>query len=247
MALNLIGLGLFDEKDISVKGLEIARESDEIFIEQYTSKLFGTSVSKISELIGKEVKELDRENIEQDSLLIDRAEDKDISLLVGGDPLVATTHYDLFLEARKGDFSVNVIHSSSIYTAICETGLFIYKFGKSCSVPYSEEGYEPKSFLEVIEKNKELGTHTLVFLDLEPNEDRYMTVSEAIDELLESDELTESDKVIGIARLGSNDSEIKYGKAKDLKDYDFGSPLHCMVVPGDLHFKEKEALRNYEC
>lgn len=37
--LYLIGLGLADEKDITVKGLEIVREAERVYLEAYTSIL----------------------------------------------------------------------------------------------------------------------------------------------------------------------------------------------------------------
>lgn len=37
--LYIIGLGLADEKDISVKGLEIVRRVDRVYLEAYTAIL----------------------------------------------------------------------------------------------------------------------------------------------------------------------------------------------------------------
>ena len=39
MTLHLIGIGLSDEKDISVKGLEVVKKCDIVYLENYTSKL----------------------------------------------------------------------------------------------------------------------------------------------------------------------------------------------------------------
>lgn len=39
--LYLIGLGLGDAKDITVKGLEIVKNADQVFLEAYTSILRG--------------------------------------------------------------------------------------------------------------------------------------------------------------------------------------------------------------
>ena len=39
MTLYFIGIGLNDEKDISIKGLEIIKKCDHIYLENYTSKL----------------------------------------------------------------------------------------------------------------------------------------------------------------------------------------------------------------
>lgn len=44
--LYIIGLGLGDEKDITVKGLEAVKSSDLVFLEGYTS-IIGTSIEKL--------------------------------------------------------------------------------------------------------------------------------------------------------------------------------------------------------
>ncbi len=41
--LYFIGLGLYDEQDISVKGLEAVRAADTVYAEFYTSRLMGTT------------------------------------------------------------------------------------------------------------------------------------------------------------------------------------------------------------
>ena len=50
-----IGLGLFDEKDISLKGLEEIDNCDEVFAEFYTARLFGTNKTLIEKKIGKKI------------------------------------------------------------------------------------------------------------------------------------------------------------------------------------------------
>ena len=49
-------------------------------------------------------------------------------------------------------------------------------------------------------------------------------------------------KVIGCARLGSDDFMVKYGTLEELKRFDFGKPPHCLIIPGKLHFAEEEML-----
>jgi len=48
--LTFIGLGLYDEKDISLKGLEAIRDSDVVYVEFYTSRLMGSSVEEMEAL-----------------------------------------------------------------------------------------------------------------------------------------------------------------------------------------------------
>ena len=47
MVLYLIGLGLYGEKDITVRGLEIVKSSDYVYMEYYTS-ILGIGVEKLS-------------------------------------------------------------------------------------------------------------------------------------------------------------------------------------------------------
>ena len=105
MVLYFIGLGLGDEKDITVKGLEYIKSSHKVFLESYTSVL-SVDVKKLEEFYGKEVHVCWRETveIEMDEILKEVKEnqpDKNYSFLVVGDPFCATTHSDLFLRAIK--------------------------------------------------------------------------------------------------------------------------------------------------
>ena len=243
----MIGLGLWDEKDISIRGLEIVRKCDLIYLEKYTSVMMGTNKDKLQEMYGKEVIPLDRKAVEQTRKYIKEAETKEVALLIGGDPTVATTHTEILLEAKKKGIKTKVIHASSIYTAISESGLFIYKFGKSCSIPFPQEGFKPESFYDVIIENLKHKIHTIVFLDLKPEGNRYMTINQGLQTLLEigktrNQEINEDTIAVGFARIGSEEQTIKAGKVSELLSFDFGKPMHILVIPGELHFMEKEAI-----
>ena len=54
--------------------------------------------------------------------------------------------------------------------------------------------------------------------------------------------INEDSLAVGIARVGSKDVVVRAGKISDLIDYDFGGPLHCIVIPADLHIVEAEYL-----
>ena len=47
MVLWMIGLGLGDEKDVSVKGLEAIKGCTRVYLEQYTSILPGMETEKL--------------------------------------------------------------------------------------------------------------------------------------------------------------------------------------------------------
>ena len=48
--LYIIGLGLADEKDISVKGLEIVRKADRVYLEAYTAILLVDKATLVSSI-----------------------------------------------------------------------------------------------------------------------------------------------------------------------------------------------------
>lgn len=246
--LYLIGLGLYDEKDLSLRALEILKGCDEIYAELYTG-VFRGSTEKLEELTGKPVRILRREDLEEkpEENVLRNSRNMHIALLVPGDPLVATTHIDLILRARKLGIETKVIHSSSIYSAIGETGLQLYKFGKTTTLAFPEKGYFPTSPYDVIKENLSKGLHTLILLDVKAEEKRFMTVKEAIELLLDiehrkTEGVFTPDRVcVGAARLGG-DSVIKVGTAESLRTEKFGDPPHILIVPGKLHFVEEEAL-----
>ncbi|KAF6074352.1 diphthamide biosynthesis 5 [Phyllostomus discolor] len=121
--LYLIGLGLGDAKDITVKGLEVVRRCSRVYLEAYTSVL---TVGKeaLEEFYGRELILADREDVEQeaDSILKD-ADSSDVAFLVVGDPFGATTHSDLVLRATQLGIPYRLIHNASILNAVGCCGL----------------------------------------------------------------------------------------------------------------------------
>ena len=80
--LIFIGLGLFDEKDISIKGINEIKNCDKVYAEFYTAKLTGTDIKKIEEIIGKKIKILSRTETEDGNIILNDAKDKKIAVLV---------------------------------------------------------------------------------------------------------------------------------------------------------------------
>lgn len=126
MVLYLIGLGLGDEKDISIKGFEAIKKSKLVWLESYTS-ILGVKREDLEKFYEREIIEADREMMEQgmDEILEKISEDREgvYSLLVIGDPFCATTHSDLFLRAVQKGIQVHVIHNASIVNAVGSTGM----------------------------------------------------------------------------------------------------------------------------
>ncbi|KHN71647.1 Diphthine synthase, partial [Toxocara canis] len=68
MVFYLIGLGLGDGEDITLKGLNAVRRCVRIYLEAYTSILsYALDKSKLEQLYGKHIIVADRELVEQRS------------------------------------------------------------------------------------------------------------------------------------------------------------------------------------
>ena len=251
MALYIIGIGLSTEKDITVKGLEIVQKCDKIYLENYTS-LLQCSVPDLEKLYGKKVILADRTAAEQkDQEIVEEARKKDVAFLVVGDPFSATTHIELFKSAQEKNVPVKVIPNASVLTAVGITGLQLYKFGQTTSLPFLEEHPNLETPYNVLNENQGRGLHTLFLLDLKPEKNTFMSVNEALD-ILEKIEarkkqnlLKKDTLVVGCARLGSDNAIIKAGPLEKIKKYNFGKPPHCLIIPGKMHFMEEEMVRIY--
>ncbi len=245
--ITLIGLGLHDPEDLTLKGLRKAKEADLVYLENYTSHLPGATKEKYEEKIGKRIQYADRDFVEKGNIFM-YAESNTIALLVPGDPMVATTHADLIIRARERNIKTEIIHNASIYSAIGETGLQIYKFGKTTTMPFWKGEYKPTSFYDVIKNNKERGLHTLVLLDIEKEKGRYLTADKALQRIIEMKKqaCNEETEVAIVAQLGSPKQEIKYGKIKELVNQPLPPAPHTIIVPGTLHKKEEEYLEAYK-
>ena len=247
--LYLVGLGLCDEKDLSLRGLEILEKSDEIFIDHYTHIISDNTILELEKRLNKKIIKLERAELENEKIILDSAKVKTISLIVGGDPLIATTHTSLILSCVKLGINYQIIHSSSIYSAaIGESGLQTYKFGKSVTLVFWEENYKPTSTYDIIYENKKRGLHTLVFIDL--HSQNAMDIKTAcktfrqMEDQIKKDLINDDFELLVLSRLGYPDKKIVFGKLKDIEVSDINSPF-IIVVPGKLHFIEEEWLDNF--
>jgi len=253
--LTFIGLGLYDERSVTVAGRDALRDADRAFAEFYTSRLVGADVDALEAHHGVDIEVRDRAGVEQHpEPILDGAAAGDAVFLTAGDPMISTTHVDLRLRARERGIDTRLIHGPTAASAASGlTGLQNYRFGKATTLPFpAAHGGDgvPESVGETIDANRERGLHTLVYLDIKVGEqrvgdadtDRYMTADEAADLLATHYEDTLG---VAVARAGSPDPVVEADRLSALAERDFGAPLHLLVVPGDLHHLEAEALRTF--
>lgn len=226
--LTLIGLGLRDG-DIARNGIAALQEADVVYAELYTNSI-RYDLDALEQAAGTEITVLDREEVEDEDVVVSEAAERDVAFLVSGDPLTATTHQDILFRARANGIATRVVHAPSILTAVTETGLSVYKFGRTTTLPEPYDGTVPDSPFDVVADNRERGLHTLLLLDIG------MTVGEAL--AIAGDRLPE--KLVAAVGLGTDDARIRYGSQDDIREM-AGVPAS-LIVPGTLSDNERERL-----
>uniref|UniRef100_A0A7S4JAB6 diphthine methyl ester synthase n=1 Tax=Odontella aurita TaxID=265563 RepID=A0A7S4JAB6_9STRA len=267
MVLYIVGLGLGDERDITLRGLDAIKKSDHVFLEMYTS-ILSVDHARLEEFYGKKVVVADRNMVESEAERIyEPAREGNVSMLVVGDPVCATTHTDIMIRAREYGVKVELVHNASAMGAAGCCGLQLYTFGQTVSIPFFDDNWRPTSFYPKIAYNRGGGMHTLCLLDIKVKEPdfeamkrgrtvylppRYMSIGTAAEQLIEAEErhgerayLPQETLCVGMARLGRPDELIKAGTLEELREVDFGEPLHCLVICGEVHELEMEMLSQF--
>ncbi|MGC8622755.1 MAG: diphthine synthase [Candidatus Micrarchaeia archaeon] len=248
--LYLVGTGLA-EGDISQRALEVCKRS-KLFVEHHTSFISKEYLSWIESLAGKQAIALERSDLEEKARkLVEQASNEDVALLCGGDPLVATTHKILFIEAKRLGVAVGILHSSSVLSAaIGESGLDFYRFGQICTIPTWSEHYKPVSFYETISRNRKSKLHSLVLFDFSSSSGNSMPLSQAINVLEEAEKhykegiATQDTKIIILHNLSQKGERKVYCTINEAKSLQLGSGRTSMVIPTELSDIESEIIKS---
>jgi diphthine synthase len=166
--LILIGMGPGKFSSMTIEAKQAAKLCDTLRYEAYTA-LWPQDELDLLEAECGEITKVMRPEIETPELLLEMAKNSLVGLLVVGDPLQATTHVDLQLQAAEAGIECITFHGISITTIVTGAlGLSNYKFGRQTTLTYPYGGWVATSPLEVIAMNMSLGQHTLALLDLDP-------------------------------------------------------------------------------
>ena len=250
MPLWIVGAGPSSEY-ITFKALKAIMSADKIYIDTYTSIAPGVDEALVERLNpDAEVIRATRNMLEEESWkLIRAAAEKNIVVLVPGDPHYATTHIALLVEARRKGVKAHLIPGvAGPQAAVDASGLQVYRFGKIVTLVYPEEGFKPYSTYEVIVDNRRRGLHSLVLLDLRLDEGKAMTVPEAVTLLLDIEKELggselENALFVGVARAGLPDQRCVAGPPGQVSAADYPPPPHSLIVAApNLHPMEEEAL-----
>jgi len=253
--LWFVGLGINGYQGLSVHALDILKSCKKICVERFTSEISDRDLTNLRALIADDTIEIivvKRWVVEDGRLILEEARKKRVALLSYGDPLIATTHSELYVRAKKSSIEVRVIHAASGLTSVIgEAGLHFYKCGRSVTMMS-----EPQSAISVyntIHDNLLAGNHTLILTEYTINDSvksPFLDPKEALKMLLGVEDdlkygiLNQDTFAIIASRIGTEDNNIVSGKIRSLMESDFGSGPHSMVVTGPLHFSEEDAVVN---
>ncbi len=236
MTFHLIGLGL-NKNTLTAEALQILKTCKQIYLENYTVD-FPYKKEDLEKNYKIKIQELNRQKIEGEEFL-QQAKTNNIALLVYGDALSATTHIQLIQACKKNKIKIKIYHNSSILTAISETGLQLYKFGKITSMPKWQKSYTPDSFVEYIKQNLLIKAHTLLLLDIGLN---IKNAKKQLKIAIKNHKL-KIEKIILCEQLGVN-TKITYTTLNKLPDN--AKAPYCFIIPSELNLVEKEVLENFK-
>ncbi|MEM5832189.1 MAG: diphthine synthase [Candidatus Aenigmatarchaeota archaeon] len=240
--LILAGLGLNDEKSLTLEEIDEVKNADKVYMENYTSIWFG-NLENLKKIIGKEICLLGRKDLEEESYkIVEEAKEKNVIVFVPGDPLFATTHLSLISECLKKKVEYKILHNSSVISAIGETGIHFYKICKIITIPFKDRCNDFSSIKNYL-KNRE--GHVVCLLDIDIERNRFLEVKDAVKFLIEIGALDENEEVVVASCLGTKKSKIFYGKAFKFLELNLDLPA-VIIVLGKLHFSEKEYLENFK-
>jgi diphthine synthase len=166
--LLLIGMGPGRLGAMTVEARSAAKAADFRRYEAYTALWPENELKSLENDIGT-IEKVMRPEVEAPAELLNLAKKNLVALLIVGDPLQATTHVDLQLQAIEAGVECTVFHGISITTLVTgSVGLSNYRFGRQTTITYPYGGWVATSPLEVIAANIYQNQHTLALLDLDP-------------------------------------------------------------------------------
>ncbi len=244
--LMFVGLGV--DQSLSTKSIDALKSCERIFFEDYTSPPIRQGIESeiATDLGGKKIEKVERQFLETGDEVIHLAERQRVAIISPGDPMMATTLQELRTRAMKRKIGTKVIHGSSVLCAISgETGLHSYNFGRHVTV--TSGGVQLTAY-ETVYENLLRGLHTTLLLEWDSSNQFFLPPRTAVKSLLECEDhikygiLSEDTLLVAVSRIGSEDVSthvLNLGKAIE---FDFGDPPHVMVIPGRLHFTERDFL-----
>jgi diphthine synthase len=248
--LYIVGAGLSSDL-VTLRGIRILKGSDVVFMDSYTSILTNSDLESI---IGKRIIKLRRADLEErfeDVLFKPVLQGLNVALIVPGNPLDATTHVSLVVEAYRRNIAFEVVPAPGIIpNALSMSGLMVYKIGKITTLTYPKNGSLSDYPYDVIKDNDLRNLHTVLLLEIDVENDVVMDIRDAVDILLKLEDMRMEGvisidrKAVAVSGLGGPNQRICFNSLDKLKTLPEHSGPHTLVLTSPkLHFMEEEALK----
>lgn len=246
--LWFVGMGVSGAGSLSRDALDVLYGADIVYLERFTSPVGDRDVDELARLVRGELRTADRRQVEDGGQILREARARTVVLLSYGDPYVATTHAELRTRAARGGTETRSVHAASALTsAVGECGLQHYKVGRTATIMADPRAATTPYY--TIYRNVVQSSHTVLPLEYDRDGGFFLDPRAAMG-LLEGAESGQRRRVFGdstfviiASRIGSGTQEMTAGTVASLRDMDFGGPPHTMIVPGQMHFAESDAVR----
>ncbi len=252
MVLVLAGGGIWPGS-LTREVLELASRADVVYVDVYTTPGASWLADELSRVARGRVVRAGRELLESRALdVVEEARRGLVLVVAPGDPLVATTHVSLLVEAaRRGvewRFAPGV---SGVVAAKVASGLQYYRFGRTFTVPGPWRGVRAFSVVEYAYTNICAGLHSAVLLDLD-DEGRQLPPGEAARILLELEREVASEAgvepflaglmALVVSKAGLPGQSVGSGRLADIGGVEWQPPT-TLIIPATVHPTEAEALQ----
>ncbi len=252
MVLVLAGGGLWPGS-LTRELLETASRADVVYVDIYTTPGAPWLAEELSKVAGGRVVRAGREVLESEAVRIVEEARRGLVLVVApGDPLVATTHVSLLVEAARRGVGWRILPGvSGVVAAKVATGLQYYRFGRTFTVPGPWRGVKAYSIVEYAYTNICAGLHSAILLDID-EDGRQLPPEEAARILLELESEVAGEygvkpflarlMAVIVSRAGLPSQLVRSGKLADLEGVEWQPPA-TLVIPAIIHPTEAEALQ----
>lgn len=219
-----------------------------MFYESYTSPVLNESAlgDLVKELPSAVVEHVKREFVEDGKRILDLSKSNDVALVSSGDPMVATTHQELRTRALNQETATRIVHGSSVLCAVAgELGLHSYNFGRVVTMTREPLQY---SAYHTVFRNLLQGLHSTILLEWDESHNFFLSPKQAVQSLLDAERdikygaLGAMTMLLIVSRIGTEATAVRICNLEDVGTLAIGEPPYVLVVPGRLHFTERETL-----
>ena len=178
--LVLVGVG-YKGRMATLEAVEVLSRADRIYVDVYTNPGAKELVEEIKRIASGRVIMADRGLLEENAgRIVEEASKSIVAVVSAGDPLIATTHVTLLVEARRRGIEARYYPGvSGVCAAKAASLLHYYRFGRTITIPGPWRGVKAYSLIEFIYANLCSGLHTTALLDVDEREGSQLSPRDA--------------------------------------------------------------------